>query len=175
MIVLGVDPGSRTTGWGVVASEGSHICCVDYGSIHTLVKGKDPGICERLRTIHQKIDSLIVEYQPSVMVVEGVFYAANVKSALTLGHVRGVILLCAATRGISLVEFSPLEVKKAVVGYGRADKRQVQLMVRRLLNLQEEPEPHDAADALALALCHTFNGASGRRRQRRWREYEIKS
>lgn len=101
------------------------------------------------------------------MVVEDIFYAANAKSALKLGHARGVVLLVAAQLKIPFFEYTPLQVKKAVVGYGRADKIQMQLMVRTLLNLKEDPQPHDAADALAVALCHSFNGSLDRRIQRK--------
>jgi crossover junction endodeoxyribonuclease RuvC len=106
-----------------------------------------------------------------VIAVEEVFHAVNVKSALTLGHVRGVVLLAASQMGIPLMEYAPLEVKKAVVGYGRADKKQVQAMVKVLLNLREVPEPHDASDALAIALCHSFNSSLPKHRQGRWRSY----
>lgn len=175
MIVMGVDPGSRVTGWGVISLDGNHVQCIDFGAVRTTQgNGTAPPIAERLRTIYEAIDTILTKYRPEVVAVEGVFYAANIKSALTLGHVRGVILFAAAFRDIPIVEFSPLEVKKSVVGYGRADKQQVQMMVQRLLNLSQVPEPHDASDALALALCHAFNGPQERRRQRRWRSYEIK-
>jgi crossover junction endodeoxyribonuclease RuvC len=172
MIVLGVDPGSRTTGYGVVSLQGDRLRCVDCGAIATAKKGKLPGIAERLAIIYRELEALIRRVSPEVVVVEEVFYAANFKSALTLGHVRGVVLLAASQVGIPLMEYSPLEVKKAVVGYGRADKKQIQTMVKVLLNLQSEPEPHDAADALAIALCHCFNSKLPRHRQGRWRSYQ---
>ncbi|UCF37369.1 MAG: crossover junction endodeoxyribonuclease RuvC [Acidobacteriota bacterium] len=174
MIVMGVDPGSRVTGWGVISLEGNRVQCVDFGAVRTIRGGRQtPPIADRLKTIYEEIDAVLVKHRPEVVAVEGVFYAVNIKSALTLGHVRGVILFAAAFRSIPIVEFSPLEVKKAVVGVGRADKGQVQMMVQRLLNLRQLPEPHDASDALALALCQAFNGSQEKRRQRRWRSYEV--
>ncbi len=128
----------------------------------------------RLKAIFDGLETVIREFRPEVAAVESVFHAANVKSALTLGHVRGVVLLALTNHELPLLEFSPLEVKKAVTGYGRADKQQVQHMVRMLLNLPEPPTPHDASDALAIALCHTFSGGKTGRRHRRWRSVEIK-
>ena len=172
MIVLGVDPGSRTTGYGVVVVEGDRLRCVECGAITTTRGGKLPPIADRLAMIYQGLDTLIRRVSPDVVVVEEVFYAVNVKSALTLGHVRGVVLLAASQSEIPLREYSPLEVKKSVAGYGRADKKQIQSMVKVLLNLRKEPEPHDAADALAIALCHCFNSKIPRHRQGRWRSYK---
>ncbi|MGH9340502.1 MAG: crossover junction endodeoxyribonuclease RuvC [Acidobacteriota bacterium] len=160
MIVVGVDPGSRVTGYGLVAVQGNRRQCVDYGSI-TGASGQENTFPERLNRIHSSLCGIFQRYSPDVVAVEDVFYAVNVKSALRLGHARGVVLLAAAQFGIPLVEYSPLEVKKAVVGYGRAEKGQIQLMVKRLLNLKESPEPHDAADALAVALCHAFRQGKG--------------
>lgn len=157
MIIMGVDPGTRATGFGVISLQGSRCNCLDFGAIKPRIRDGSSSIGERLRYIHEELVSLIETYEPEVLAVEGVFHAANVKSALTLGHARGVILLAAAQHSVGLVEYSPLEVKKAVVGYGRADKSQVQLMVQRLLNLKERPQPHDAADALAIALCQAFS------------------
>ncbi len=171
MIVLGVDPGSRRTGYGAISAAGTRLRCIESGVISVVKQGKLPTISERLLIIHDQLESLIQRISPEVVVVEEVFHAVNVKSALTLGHVRGVVLLAASEMGIPLREYTPLEVKKAVAGYGRADKKQVQSMVKVLLNLKEEPEPHDAADALAIALCHSFNSSIPRHRQGRWRSY----
>lgn len=161
MIIIGVDPGSRVTGFGVVSVRGSRFQCREYG---TIAVEKEGGFPDRLKKIHEDLQDLLHRHPPAVIVVEGLFYAANAQSALKLGHTRGVILLAAAQAGVPLVEYSPLEVKKAVVGYGRADKNQIQVMVRTLLNLREKPQPHDAADALAIALCHAFrmNGLQAR-------------
>ncbi len=173
MVVLGVDPGSRVTGFGLVRTEGNKVRCLDYGAIRLVGSGPAPPFPARLETIFERLNEIIREHSPDAMVVESVFHASNVKSALTLGHVRGVLLLVAQLNGLALVEFSPLEVKKSVVGYGRADKQQVQVMVKTLLGLREPPQPHDAADALALALCYTFSGGVGRRKQRRWRSVDV--
>ena len=154
---MGVDPGSRVTGYGVVSSQGSRLQCVKYGAIKGSNLSRGAPFPERLRKIHEELATLLEQYSPSVVAVEQVFHAVNARSALQLGHARGVILLAAAQLGIPLVEYSPLEIKKSVSGYGRADKEQTQTMVRILLNLKEKPKPYDASDALAVALCHVFN------------------
>ncbi len=151
MRILGIDPGSQVTGYGVIESDGTRTALVTEGVIRTHSTRSFP---EKLRLIHDGIVEVLDEHRPGQMVVEGLFYAMNVKSALKLGHVRGVALLAGVTRGIPVHEYSPLEVKLAVVGYGRADKEQVQRMVAVLLELERPPEPHDAADALAIAICH---------------------
>ncbi len=168
MIIVGIDPGSLVTGYGVISVEGSRCRCVHYGVVRARSSRFDDTFPHRLKKIYSRLEQLLREYSPEVIAVEDVFYARNAQSALRLGHTRGVVLLAAAQSGVPLVEYSPLEVKKAVVGYGRADKQQVQLMVRRLLSLKQQPEPHDAADALAIALCHVFNGSPGRRNRSRW-------
>ncbi len=151
MRILGIDPGSQVTGYGVIESDGTRTALVTEGVIRTHSMRSFP---EKLRLIHDGIVEVLDEHRPGQMVVEGLFYAMNVKSALKLGHVRGVAILAGVTRGIPVHEYSPLEVKLAVVGYGRADKEQVQRMVAVLLELERPPEPHDAADALAIAICH---------------------
>lgn len=171
MIILGVDPGSRRTGYGAISMEGDRLRCIECGVITPAQHGKPPALPERLLIIHNQLESLIQRISPEIVAVEEIFYAANAKSALTLGHVRGVVLLAASRLGVQLKEYAPLEVKKAVVGYGRADKKQVQAMVKVLLNLKREPEPHDAADALAIALCHSFSSSMPKHRQGRWRSY----
>jgi crossover junction endodeoxyribonuclease RuvC len=120
----------------------------------TVSAGRTRKMPAALRLIYERLEEIISETRPDAVAIESVFYAKNVRSALTLGHARGVCILAAAVRGISLFEYSPLEVKQAVVGYGRAEKIQVQQMVRRLLGLAEPPSPPDAADALAVAICH---------------------
>lgn len=151
MRILGIDPGSQITGYGVIDSDGNHNALVAEGVIRTRSMRSFP---EKLRLIHEGILEVLDVHHPGQMVVESLFYATNVKSALKLGHVRGVALLAGVTRGIPVHEYSPLEVKQAVVGYGRADKQQVQRMVAILLELASPPEPDDAADALAIAICH---------------------
>ncbi len=151
MRILGIDPGSQVTGFGVIETDGTRSALVVEGVIRTRSMRSFP---EKLRLIHEGILEVLDEHRPGQMVVESLFYATNVKSALKLGHVRGVALLAGVTRGLPVHEYSTLEVKQAVVGYGRADKEQVQRMVAVLLELPSPPEPHDAADALAIAICH---------------------
>lgn len=175
MIIFGVDPGSRTTGYGIVSVCGNRFACLDYGGIRTEAPtGELPDLQVRLNSIFETLSSLLAQYSPDCLVVENVFYARNARSALMLGHVRGVILLAASQSGLPVFEYSPLEVKKAVTGYGRADKVQVQTMVQRLLNLEAPPTPFDAADALALALCRGFGGARTGKRGSRWTLSDLK-
>jgi crossover junction endodeoxyribonuclease RuvC len=151
MRILGIDPGSLATGYGVIDSDGEHHRLVEQGVVRTPPQLSFP---HKLHFIHDRIVLVLERASPDQVVVENLFYATNVKSALRLGHVRGVALLASVSRGLPVFEYAPLEVKQAVVGYGRADKRQVQKMVALLLGLETPPEPHDAADALAVALCH---------------------
>lgn len=153
MVIVGIDPGSRKTGYGVISVQGNHFSCLEYGVIET----GDNLFPEKLRLIHSGLDALFARHSPGAVVVEEIFHAANARSALILGQARGVVLLAAAQAGIPLAEYTALQIKKSVVGYGKADKCQVQMMVRRLLNLKETPSPLDASDALAIALCHGFN------------------
>ncbi len=168
MRILGIDPGSECTGYAIIESDGLCHGAVAYGAIKT--QSRSP-FHERLLKIHTGLCEILSREHVDVMAIEGVFHAANVQSALKLGHARGVALLAAAQRGIPVFEYSPLEIKSAIVGYGRAEKRQVQGMVRFLLQLPEVPTPDDAADALAVAICHshrsTAPGRSGRRPRRR--------
>ena len=179
MRVFGVDPGSLRTGYGCIDTDGSRHRLVACGAIITPAGAPFP---EKLRAIHDALGRLLRKHRPDCVVVENVFHAANVRSALKLGHARGVALLAAVEGGYPLVEYSPAEVKLAVVGYGRAEKHQVGEMVRLLLGLDEVPEPHDASDALAVAICHVHSGsgparaaaAAGPRPKRvakTWREY----
>ena len=151
MRIIGIDPGSRVTGFGVIDSDGNRHELVAQGVVRTKSSGS---FADKLKLIHDGILEVMDEWGPDQMVVESLFYATNVKSALKLGHVRGVALLASVERGLPVHEYAPLEVKQAVVGYGRADKQQVQKMVAVLLGLDTPPEPHDAADALAIAICH---------------------
>ena len=167
MRIFGVDPGSRVTGYGVVSCRGSQLTCLGYGKIAGAPSGRPDDFPSRLRRIYRGLKRLIEEFSPEVVAVERVFHAVNAQSALKLGHARGVILLAAAEAELPILEYSPLEIKKSVVGYGRAEKGQIQLMVKTLLGLRETPQPHDAADALAVAICHGFNGAPSRRSRRR--------
>lgn len=151
MRVLGVDCGSRITGYGVIDSDGADCVFVRCGAIRA--KSSDP-LADRLKCIYTGIVQIIRELQPEAAAFENLFYATNVQSALKLGHVRGVSMFAAAEANLPVFEYSPLEVKSAVTGYGRAEKPQVQQMVRALLKLNAAPEPYDASDALAVAICH---------------------
>jgi crossover junction endodeoxyribonuclease RuvC len=151
MRVLGVDPGTAITGWGVVEGEDSYLNLVAAGVITT-----SPGIPlpKRLQIIYRELTLLIEEWQPESSAVEELFFSKNAKTALAVGHGRGVALLALANANLSIAEYKPLEVKQAITGYGGADKWQIQQMVKLLLSLDEIPRPDDAADALAVAICH---------------------
>jgi crossover junction endodeoxyribonuclease RuvC len=151
MRILGIDPGSGSTGYGIIETDGSRHRMVLYGAIKT--HPKKP-FHERLLKIYTDLSELLAREKADMMAIEEVFHATNVQSALRLGHARGIALLVAAQNGLPVYEYSPLEIKSAVVGYGRAEKSQVQGMVRLLLNLPEIPTPDDASDALAIAICH---------------------
>lgn len=152
MRVLGVDCGGEYTGYGVVEMDSrGKLCCLTCGAIKLSPREVLP---KRLSRIFAQLGAIIVQHQPDEVAIEDVFYALNVKSALKLGQVRGVAMLAASTAGLEVVEYSPLTIKSSVVGYGRAEKQQVQLMVTRLLELAAPPEPMDASDALAVAICH---------------------
>ena len=160
MRVLGIDPGSETTGWGVIEGEARRYRLVEYGTIKAPPKER---FSARLLKISDGLEALIAQHRPDVCSVEEAFYATNVKVALKLGQVRGVILLGAERAGLEIHEYSPRLIKQTVVGYGNAEKHQVQEMVRVLLALKAVPEPHDAADALAIAICHFHHAGSSAR------------
>ncbi len=151
MRVFGIDPGSERTGYGCVETDGRRHRLVMCGAISTAGASC---FAARLGVIHRRLADLLRECAPGVVVIENLFYATNVRSALKLGHARGVAMLAAVEAGVEVVEYTPTEIKRAVVGYGRAEKAQVQQMIKLLLGLSAVPEPHDAADALAVALCH---------------------
>lgn len=152
MRVLGIDCGTEYTGYGVVElCRDEKLVCLSCGAIK--LSPREP-LPTRLATIFDQLTAVITEQRPDHVAIEDVFYAVNVKSALKLGQVRGVAMLAAASAGLCVAEYAPLAIKSAVVGYGRAEKQQVQHMVARLLNLAEIPEPPDVADALAIAICH---------------------
>lgn len=150
MIILGIDPGIADTGYGVIRAEKQKLTCLDYGSIKTMAKTE---LADRLEIISQELNKIIKKYQPDLTAVEELFFCKNVKTALIVGQARGVILLTAKQNKIPVVEFTPLQVKQAVSTYGRAEKIQVQKMVKLLLDLKEIPQSDDAADALAVAIC----------------------
>lgn len=156
MIILGIDPGLANTGWGVVDQRGSRSACVAYGCVTT--RPETP-VAERLAQVHDAIAQVVTRYHPEECAVESVFFGTNAKSAFATGQARGVALLATAEARIDIAEYSPVQVKHAVVGSGSADKRQVQYMVRTLLALDHDPAPDHASDALAVALCHAnFRG-----------------
>jgi crossover junction endodeoxyribonuclease RuvC len=149
--VLGIDPGSQVTGYGVIEKVRSGLCHIVYGEIKP---GRGAALSLCLQTIYDGLREAIRQSAPDALAIEEIFYGKNVKSLIKQGHVRGVAILAGKHSGIPVYEYSPLEIKKAVVGYGRAEKNQVQTMVRAILNLPELPPP-DAADALAVAICHS--------------------
>ncbi len=151
MVILGVDPGIATTGYGVVERRGSALHALTYGVVRTSSKDPTP---DRLAAIHNHILEMIERYEVEWLATERLFFARNERTAFAVGRTIGVVLLAAAARGILWSEYTPLQVKQAVVGYGSAEKQQVQYMVRQILNLPELPRPDDAADALAVAVCH---------------------
>ncbi len=153
MIILGIDPGSLNVGYGIIQVEKRKIVAAGCDTIKINPKLQ---LTERLVQIHSGIDKVIAEYKPDIAVVETIFYGKNIKSAFTLGHARGVIMLALAQHNIIIEEYSPREVKKSVVGNGNASKEQVAYMVQKILNLSAKPKTEDAADALAIALCQ-FN------------------
>lgn len=157
-IILGIDPGIADTGFGVIKNENHKLTCLDYGSIKTSAK---LGLPDRLEIINLELAKLIKKYRPALISIEELFFCKNIKTALVVGQARGVIILTAKQNKTPAAEFTPLEVKQAVSTYGRADKQQVQKMVKLLLNLKELPKPDDAADALAIAICaaNTFRNA----------------
>lgn len=163
MRVLGIDCGGEYTGYGVVEQD-------NEGSLHHICSGAirlspRQALELRLKAICDALSQIIASHQPELVAIEDVFYAVNAKSALKLGHVRGVAMLAAAQASLSVVSYSPLSIKSAVVGYGRAEKSQVQVMVARLLHLNEPPEPPDVADALAIAICHLHSAATLQRQR----------
>jgi crossover junction endodeoxyribonuclease RuvC len=157
--IFGIDPGSDKTGYGCVETDGSRHRLVLCGAISTPAPASFP---EKLLTIHTRLAALLAESRPDCVAIENLFHAANVRSALKLGHARGVAMLAAVEAHLPVIEYTPAEIKRAVVGYGRAEKHQVQQMVKLILGLTALPSPHDAADALAVAICHVHSAAPGR-------------
>ncbi len=156
MRVLGIDPGTVRTGYGVVSDQGESLKALDWGVIKT--SSRQP-LSQRLKTIYQELKKVIEAHQPEVVSVEDIFIAKNVKSALKLGHARGAAILAASNMGIRVEEYTALQIKQAIVGYGRAEKEQVSKMVCTLLGLSSTIEESDAADALAAAICHIHSAA----------------
>lgn len=147
---MGIDPGSKVTGYGLVESRGSRLHLIAAGTIRARVRAP---LAERLRQVFEGLTEIIARYSPETVAVEDIFYAKNVRSAVRLGHVRGVALLAGAAAGLPIFEYTPAQIKMAVAGYGRAEKRQVGLMVRELVGVDDDLA-EDAADAVAAAICH---------------------
>jgi crossover junction endodeoxyribonuclease RuvC len=165
MRVLGIDCGGSYTGFGVVEADATgNLSCLACGAIKLSPREALP---QRLARIFDQLGAIIAEHHPDQVAIEDVFYALNVKSALKLGQIRGVAMLAAASAGLEVAEYSPLTIKSSVVGYGRAEKQQVQHMVARLLHLPEMPHPLDASDALAIAICHLHTAATNARHRSR--------
>jgi crossover junction endodeoxyribonuclease RuvC len=153
MKILGIDPGIGRTGWGIIEPQSSKFTTQGYGCIETEVNSETPG---RLFAIYDEITNIIKEYKPEVMAIEELFFNKNVKTALTVGQARGVIMLAAVQNNLKISIYTPSQVKAALTGYGKAEKSQVGKMVKVLLGLSEVPKPDDTADALAIALTHAF-------------------
>ena len=151
MRVLGIDPGSETLGWGVVEGTGTKYSLVEFGTVRSSPR---VAFSKRILKAYEGVATVIDRFEPDAMSIEEAFYAVNVGVAMKLGQIRGAMLLLAEQKGLEIAEYSPRLIKQTVVGYGNAEKHQVQEMVRLLLGLKETPEPHDAADALAIAICH---------------------
>jgi crossover junction endodeoxyribonuclease RuvC len=152
MRILGIDPGTGILGFGVIDSSRGKVQLVDAGVIRTPVKEDD---AVRLQTIYEELTEIIADTKPQVMSVEKLFFAQNVTTAMTVAQARGVVLLCGKQAGMEIFEYTPLQIKQALTGYGRADKKQMQEMVRVTLGLKEVPKPDDCADAIAAALIHS--------------------
>lgn len=183
MRIFGIDPGSARTGYGCIERVGSRYRLVAAGVVATPARASFP---DKLLAIHRGLVEHLAATRPDCVAIENLFHATNVRSALQLGHARGVALLAAREAGLPVVEYTPAEIKRAVVGYGRAEKGQVQLMMKLLLGLDAVPSPHDASDALAIAVCHLHHvgpatavsvvspaGARTRGRARRWRDLKV--
>ena len=151
MIILGLDPGTATTGYGMIRVLGNRFQMLEYGVI-TAPAGLE--MEKRLEIIYDSLEILIDKWKPQQVAIEELFFNQNITTAITVGQARGVLLLCCAKHNLPVAEYTPLQVKQALVGYGRADKKQIQQMVKMFLNLAETPKPDDAADGLAIAICH---------------------
>jgi len=154
MIILGIDPGTATTGFGVINYEKNKLNCLEYGTIETL-SSELPG--ERLKQINFDLNLILEKHKPEIVAIESLFFFKNLKTVMPVSQARGVIIFTVSTHNIPFLEFTPLQAKIAVTGYGKAKKNQVQEMVKNILNLEKIPKPDDAADALALAICCANN------------------
>ncbi len=157
MRILGIDPGYAIVGWGVLDYQNTHFSVVDYGAVLT-----DAGtpFDRRLEQIYDEVCAIMLRYKPQSMAIEKLFYNTNAKTVIDVGQARGALVLAARKCGLTIAEYTPLQVKQSVVGYGRAEKKQVQEMTKLILNLPQIPKPDDTADALAIAICHGHSGGS---------------
>lgn len=155
MIILGIDPGIAILGYGIVEYNGNSFKTLNYGAVLTDSKESTPN---RLNKIYEELGKLLDIYKPDEVAIEELFFNKNAKTAIVVGQARGVAILAAAQRDLEIFEYTPLQVKQGVVGYGRAEKKQVQIMVKTFLNLKSIPKPDDVADALAVAICHAHTG-----------------
>lgn len=157
MIILGIDPGLAIVGWGVVDYRAGSFKTLGYGAIRTPAHTRTE---ERLAGIYRDLNTIIDHFHPEEMAVEELFFNTNITTGIRVAEARGIVLLCGEQKGLRIAEYTPLQVKQAVVGYGRAEKKQVITMVTNILGLKESPKPDDTADALAIAVCHGHSGAS---------------
>ena len=154
MIILGIDPGYAILGWGVIEMKGNHFKVLDYGSVTTDSKMEMP---DRLKVLYNSLMDIIVRYEPDVASIEELFFNTNAKTAILVGQARGVAVLACANSGLEIDEYTPLQIKQAVVGYGRADKIQVQKMVKTILGVESLPKLDDTTDSMAAAICHAHS------------------
>ncbi|MFZ3172258.1 MAG: crossover junction endodeoxyribonuclease RuvC [Carboxydocellales bacterium] len=154
MRIIGIDPGTAITGYGIIETQGNKFQVLKYDCIRTSAQ---ESLARRLCLVFNQLEELLDYYQPEHFAIEELFFNKNVKTALAVGHSRGVAILAAARRDLPVFEYTPLQVKQAVVGYGRAEKAQVQFMVKTILGLEQAPKPDDVADALAIAICHAHS------------------
>lgn len=154
MRILGIDPGVATLGFGVIDQQNNQLQAVDFGCIQTAATVSFP---QRIYQIHNQLTDILLQYSPNIVVVEELFFSKNVKTAIQVAQARGVVILTAMQKGLEVKEYTPLQVKQSVVGYGRATKDQIQKMVKMLLKLPQIPQPDDAADALAVAICYAHS------------------
>ena len=157
MRILGIDPGYAILGWGVLDMKGNHFSVVDYGAVTTDARMEMP---LRLQHLYTELSAVIEKYKPEEAAIEELFFNNNAKTAILVGEARGVAVLACVNGGLAISEYTPLQIKQALVGYGRADKKQVQAMVKAVLNLSEAPKPDDTADAVAAAICHGHSAGS---------------
>lgn len=158
LVIMGIDPGLANTGWGIIEVLGSKKRCIAYGCVST---SAGDATDKRLKAIHDGIRAVVAKYRPSELGIESIYFSANAKSAIATGQARGAALVAVAVEGLEVGEYTPLQIKQAVVGNGTADKKQVQYMVRVILGLDHEPRPDHAADALGAAICHAHHRAFG--------------